>query len=63
LFLLPEFIKHGIYCKKIQIEKVIGENKVLRTDYVCKEFKINFSNENLQMLLYLLTFQTPIIYK
>ena len=48
---IPLFIKYGIYCKKILIEKDIGENKAIRTDYVFKQFKINFSNENLNMLI------------
>lgn len=47
---IPLFIKHGIYCKKILVEKEIGENKVLRSEYVCKQLKINFSDENLNML-------------
>jgi tRNA(His) guanylyltransferase len=48
---VPIFIKHGIYCKKILVEKDIGENKVLRSEYICKQFKINFSDDNLSMLL------------
>ena len=48
---IPMFIKHGIYCKKILVEKEIGENKVLRSEYICKQFKINFSEDNLNMLL------------
>lgn len=47
---VPMFIKHGIYCKKILVEKEIGENKVLRSEYICKQFKINFSDDNLNML-------------
>lgn len=47
---VPTFIKHGIYCKKILVEHQIGENKITRSDYVCKELKINFSNDNLNML-------------
>lgn len=48
---IPTFLKHGIYCKKILIEKEIGENKVFRGEYVFKQFKINFSQDNLNMLL------------
>jgi tRNA(His) guanylyltransferase len=48
---IPLFIKHGIYCKKILVEKEIGENNVLRSEYVFKQFKINFSDINLNMLL------------
>lgn len=48
---IPMFIKHGIYCKKILVEKEIGENKVLRSDYICKQLKINFSDDNLNMLI------------
>ncbi len=52
---IPTFIKHGIYCKKILVDKAIGEpsneNKVLRSEYVFKQFKINFSTDNLNMLL------------
>lgn len=48
---IPIFIKHGIYCKKILVEKEIGENKVLRSEYICKQFKIDFSDENLNMLI------------
>jgi tRNA(His) guanylyltransferase len=48
---IPLFIKHGIYCKKILVEKEIGENKVLRSEFVCKQLKINFSHDNLSMLL------------
>ena len=43
---IPIYIKHGIYCKKILVEKEIGENKVLRSIYICKQFKINFSENN-----------------
>ena len=48
---IPLFIKYGIYCKKILVEKNIGENKAIRTEHIFKQFKINFSNENLKMLI------------
>lgn len=48
---VPMFIKHGIYCKKIFVEKEIGQNIVLRSEFICKQFKINFSNSNLDLLL------------
>ena len=48
---IPIFIKFGIYCKKILVEKEINGNKALRSEYVFKQFKINFSQDNLNMLL------------
>lgn len=48
---IPTFIKHGIYCKKNLIYKEINGQKVLRTEYVFKEFKIFFSQENLNMIM------------
>lgn len=48
---IPMFIKHGIYCKKILVEKEIGGNKVLRSEYICKQLKINFSDDNLNILI------------
>jgi hypothetical protein len=48
---IPLFIKHGIYCKKKLVEKEINGCEVLRSEYVCKQFKINFSDDNLNMLI------------
>jgi len=48
---VPLFLKYGIYCKKILVEKTINNNKVMRVEYVFKQFKINFSNDNLNMIL------------
>jgi len=48
---IPLFIKHGIYCKKNIIDKEINGNKVQRHTYILKELKINFSQENLNMLV------------
>lgn len=48
---VPLFIKYGLYCKKIIINKVIGENVVSRSEYVFKQYKIDFSQENLDILL------------
>jgi tRNA(His) 5'-end guanylyltransferase len=47
---VPLFIKHGIYCKKSLVKKEINHNDVLRTKYVFKELKINFSSDNLNLL-------------
>jgi tRNA(His) 5'-end guanylyltransferase len=47
---IPLFIKHGIYCKKNIIEKEIDGKKVLRHEYVCKEFKISFNENNFNIL-------------
>lgn len=48
---VPMFVKHGIYCKKNLVPKEINGHKCLRTEYVFKQFKINFSLQNLNMLL------------
>lgn len=48
---VPTFIKHGLYCKKILVNKVINGNPSLRTEYVFKQYKIDFSQENLDILL------------
>ena len=40
-----------IYCKKILIEKNIGEKIVMKSEYIFKQFKIIFSPDNLEMLL------------
>ena len=48
---IPTFIKHGIYCKKILVEKNIDNNKVFRSKFICKQFKIDFSEFNLNLLL------------
>jgi tRNA(His) 5'-end guanylyltransferase len=48
---IPLFIKHGVYCKKKLIEKKIDGKKVMRSDYIFKELKINFSPGNLLMLI------------
>jgi hypothetical protein len=48
---VPIFIKHGLYCKKILVEKIFGGKIVMKSEYVFKQFKINFSPENLEMLL------------
>lgn len=48
---VPTFIKHGLYCKKILVNKVINGNLTLRTEYVFKQYKIDFSHENLDILL------------
>ncbi len=47
---IPLFIKHGIYCKKNVVEKEINGTKSFRNDYVLKEFKISFNQNNLNML-------------
>lgn len=48
---VPTFIKHGLYCKKIMVNKVIDGNPALRAEYIFKEHKIDFSQENLDILL------------
>lgn len=48
---VPTFIKHGLYCKKIMVNKVIDGNPALRAEYIFKQYKINFSQENLDILL------------
>lgn len=48
---VPTFIKHGLYCKKTLVEKVIEGNTVLRSEYVFKQHKINFTQENLNILM------------
>ncbi len=47
---IPLFIKHGIYCKKNIIEKENDGKIVLRHNYTCREFKITFNQDNLEML-------------
>lgn len=48
---IPMFIKHGIYCKKILVEKEFNGKKILKNELVCKQLKIHFSNENLKIIL------------
>jgi tRNA(His) guanylyltransferase len=48
---VPTFIKHGLYCKKIMVNKVIDGNTALRAEYIFKQYKIDFSQENLDILL------------
>lgn len=48
---IPLYIKYGIYCKKILVNKQIDNNTVIRSEYIFKQFKINYSKENLNMLL------------
>lgn len=48
---VPTFIKYGLYCKKILVEKVINGNPTLRAEYIFKQYKIDFSQENLDILL------------
>jgi len=48
---IPMFLKYGLYCKKILREKEYEGTKFLRSEYVFKQFKINFSQDNLNMLL------------
>ena len=48
---IPIWIKHGIYCKKILFETEINGKICTRSNYVFKKFKINFSPENIDMLL------------
>jgi len=48
---VPLYLKHGIYCKKILVEKKIGNESIIRSQYMFKMFKICFSDENLNMLL------------
>lgn len=47
---VPTFIKHGVYCKKNMVYKEINGQTVLRSDYVLKELKINFSQDNLNLI-------------
>ena len=48
---VPIIIKHGLYCKKILVSKNFGDKIVMKSEYIFKSFKINFSQENLEMLL------------
>ena len=48
---VPLYLKHGIYCKKVLVEKVIGGSVAMRAEYIFKTFKIDFSEENLNLLL------------
>lgn len=48
---IPIYIKHGIYCKKMLVEKEINGNVVTRAEYIFKMFKISFSEKNIEMLL------------
>lgn len=48
---VPLFIKYGLYCKKIIVDKVIGGTTVPRAEYVFKQYKIDFSHQNLDILL------------
>jgi tRNA(His) 5'-end guanylyltransferase len=56
---IPLYIKYGLYCKRILIEKEIDKKskdfllpeKVMKSEYIFKQFKINFSEQNLKMLL------------
>jgi tRNA(His) 5'-end guanylyltransferase len=47
------YLRHGVYCKKMLVEKKINENEsVTRAEYIFKTFKISFSDDNLNMLLF-----------
>lgn len=48
---VPTFIKHGLYCKKIIVDKIIDGNLASRAEYIFKQYKIGFSQENLNILL------------
>ena len=43
---IPFHLKYGLYCKKF-----LNEEPCLRTKFIFTQFEINFSNENLNMLL------------
>lgn len=48
---VPTFIKHGLYCKKILVNKVIDGHVASRAEYIFKQHKVDFSQENLDILL------------
>jgi tRNA(His) guanylyltransferase len=48
---VPTFIKHGVYCKKNLVYKEINGLTVLKSYYVLKELKINFSQDNLNLMV------------
>jgi tRNA(His) guanylyltransferase len=48
---IPLFIKHGLYCKKIKIQKKVGDNVAIRTECAFAQYKINYSEDNLNVLL------------
>ena len=48
---IPTFIKYGLYCKKILYEIDVNGEKVSRSRYEFKNFKISYSKENITMLM------------
>lgn len=48
---IPQYIKYGLYCKKILVEKEFNDNKILRSEYIFRQLKISFNQENQQFLL------------
>ena len=48
---IPFYLKYGLYCKKNKIEKIINGNKCLRTEFIFTQFEINYSDDNLNILL------------
>ena len=50
--IVPTYLKHGIYCKKELYNKVLEDGTTcVRTRPVFKAFKINFSPENVELML------------
>ena len=49
--IIPQYIKYGLYCKKILVEKEIYNEKIIRSEYIFKQLKISFNQENLKFLL------------
>ena len=45
------YLKYGIYCKKNLVEKIINGNNCIRTEFIFTQFEINFSEDNLNILL------------
>ena len=48
---VPLFVKHGLYCKKILVNKQIRGVNVNRSEYVFKQYRVHFTTDNLNILL------------
>lgn len=48
---IPLYLKYGLYCKKNLLEKTINGNNCIRTEFIFTQFEINFSEDNLNILL------------
>lgn len=48
---VPQYIKHGIYCKKILVDKITAYGICKRNEIIKKSFKIEYSDDMNQLLI------------